>query len=609
MPLGRRLPELDLPPTLLGAAVLARSDGISVQPGSDRFTVIASGGAQFALDPGVTQVPATPAMTRSFDLPAQPPAELLARLQALQAGIAGAPPLGRLPQRRAAGEAMLALGLPQEAQAMLALGFGEDPRAASDPRYAALAAAAALLAGRLSEAGALRATEWPESDEATLWRAALAAARAEWREAGPGFAATLPLLLAYPSGLRGRLVPLAALALAEAGERAALKRLLQAAGPNAEELALPGAILAEAEDRTDEALAAYDRIAAGRDRQARARAIRRAVELRLATRRVDAQQAARALEAALFAWRGDTAEIETRQRVAILKRESGDARGALALLRETAAMAPDHAAALQPALRDAFVAALAESTPLAAVALFDAYPELMPADARGEATVQLLAERLLALDLGDRAATLLGQAMARAEGTARATLGLRLATLRLAEGDAAAALAVLADSAADGLPPALAQDRTVLGARAEARRGRKAEAIAALRALGPAGGEALSELLAEASDWAGAAAALGAHLAAALPPPPAPLEVPQRRMLLRQAALLALAGEDSALGALRAAETARMGDGALAEAFALLTADPLRGLADLPRLQRELQLFRSLPGRLEALRAGASVTR
>ena len=49
--------------------------------------------------------------------------------------------------------------------------------------------------------------------------------------------------------------------------------------------------------------------------------------------------------------------------------------------------------------------------------------------------------------------------------------------------------------------------------------------------------------------------------------------------------------------------------GALAEAFTLLTADPLRGMGDLPRLQRELQLFRSFPTRLEALRAGGLVTR
>ncbi|WP_431270160.1 hypothetical protein [Dankookia sp. P2] len=400
---------------------------------------------------------------------------------------------------------------------------------------------------------------------------------------------------------------MAALALAEAGDAPALGRLL-AAGPAAGDLALPRAILAETEGKAEEALAGYDRIAVGRDRQARARAIRRAVELRLASGKIDAGQAARALEAALFAWRGDAAELEARLRLAALRRESGDGRAALALLQETAAMLPDQAAALQPALRDSFLAALAEAPPLAAVALFDAYPALLPADQRGEAAVQLLVERLVGLDLGDRAAALLRQAMGQAGGASRAALGLRLAALRLEDGDAAGALAALADSPAAELPPVMLRDRTVLAARAEVRLGRLAEAIAALRALGPAGGEALSQLLAEQSDWPGAAAALDAHLAATLPAAPAPLDDEQRRLLLRQAALLALAGDEAGLAGLRDA-AARMGEGPPADAFRLLTADPLRGLADLPRLQRELQLFRNLPSRLEALRAGAPMTR
>lgn len=609
MPVGRRLPELDLPPTMLGAALLARSDQVSLQAGTDRFAVTMANGSRLTLDHGVTQPAATLALTRSFDLPALPPTDLLTRLQVLQAGIASAPPLARLAQRRAAGEAFLALGLPQEAQAMLALGFAEDPRAAADARYAALAGAAALLAGRLAEAAPLRSPHWPPSDEATLWRSALAAVQGEWDEAAPGFAATIPLLLSYPAGLRARLLPLGAQALAESGDLAALRTLLEGLGTGSDDLLLPRAMLAEVEGRTEAALALYDRVTTGRDRRSRARAVRRAVELRLATGRIDAAQAASALEAALFAWRGDALEFETRLRIASLRRDTRDGRGALALLRETAAMAPERAEMLRPAMQDAFLAALAESSPVAAVGLFDANPAMLPADARGDQAVLALADRLQALDLGDRAAALLQQVMARSAGEARAAIGLRLAGLRLADGDVTGAEAALSASGAEGLPPTLARDRAVLAARAAARRGRQEEAVASLRAFGPDGGEALSELLAEGSDWAGAAEALGGHLRATLPPGPAPYEAAQRRTLLRQAAMLALAGDEPALAALRAAHAPRMGDGPLGDAFALLTADPLRGLADLPRLQSELQLFRNLPTRLEALRAGAPLTR
>ena len=97
------------------------------------------------------------------------------------------------------------------------------------------------------------------------------------------------------------------------------------------------------------------------------------------------------------------------------------------------------------------------------------------------------------------------------------------------------------------------------------------------------------------------------HLAASLPPVHEPLGPEDRAALARHAAYLALAGDDAGLAELRAAQGARMEGGALAEAFGVLTSDPLRGIADLPRLQRELGMMRLLPTRLDALRAGVQV--
>ena len=90
---------------------------------------------------------------------------------------------------------------------------------------------------------------------------------------------------------------------------------------------------------------------------------------------------------------------------------------------------------------------------------------------------------------------------------------------------------------------------------------------------------------------------------------PATLEEAQRRALLRQATLLALAGDTAPLAALGAEFAPRLAGGPLEEPFVALTADPPRRLADLPRLQRELQLFRSFPARLEPLRAAGLATR
>ncbi|MBW8269825.1 hypothetical protein [Caldovatus aquaticus] len=615
--LARRGAQFDLLPSALGAVVLARSDALVLRAGPDRFTLSAAGGAALILGEAWRTPPLAAeaaAMSRVLDLrPAGGPT-LAARLRDLRGAIAAAPPLARAPLRREATETLLALGLAPEAQAMASLAFQEAPQARDDPRLLLAHGAAALLAGRIAEAApALEDHRLPETDETLLWRGLLAAARDGAAEAAPALAATAPLLLTYPEALRARLLAPAAEALIEAGGAPALalaRRLLEGdeAAPG---LALARARLAEAEGRVEEALAGYDAVARGRDRLARARAIRRAVELRLATGALDAAGAAAALEAALYAWRGDALEREARMRLAALKRQAGDAEGAFVLLQEVEAQSPADAAALRPLLREALLEAMAKVPPLAAVALADARRDLLPeAGEEGVAAVTLLADRLVALDLTERAAGLLHEAAAgSATPAARAALGTRLAALRLREGDAAGALAALEETAAEPLPAPLATEREVLRARALARRGDRDAAAALLRGLGAAGAAPLAELLAEAEDWPGAAAALAAHLAATLPASPAPLAPEHRRALARLAAFAALAGDEARLAALRADYGARMRDGPLAETFAMLTADPPRGLADLPRLQRELELIRALPSRLEALRTGAPVTR
>jgi hypothetical protein len=192
-------------------------------------------------------------------------------------------------------------------------------------------------------------------------------------------------------------------------------------------------------------------------------------------------------------------------------------------------------------------------------------------------------------------------------GQAKAALGTRLAGQRLAERDPDGALAALSASSTTGLPAALAQERSILAARAEARRGRREVAAEALAQLGAAGDEALAEILAEARDFAGAATALARHLAA-VAPPPAPLAEPAQRATLRLAALLAIAGDERALAGLRRSHGPRMAQASLAGAFEALTADPVRGLADLPRVARELNLFRSLGQMREPLRTAALPT-
>lgn len=607
VPLARRLPELEVLPSMMGAVVLARSDSVALRPLADGIAVQAAGGS-LALGVAAGREPPAQvmAMSRLLDLPVAPVPALMERLRTQLLAVNEAPPLTRGPRRRDVAETLLALGLPQEAQAMAGLGLREDPRAREDPRLLLAQGAAALLAGRPGEARGILDPRLPQRDEVALWRALLAAVEGE-AGAASALVAGAPLLLAYPEPLRARLLPLAIETMAEGGEAEAAARLFAEAG-EVPGLDLARAMLAEAAGRRAEALEGYGAVAQGRDRRQRAVALRRAAELRLAAGEIDSAAAAEMLEQALIAWRGGAEEVVARRRIAALRIAAGQGAQAFALLDETTRLFPDKAAALRPELGAAFTAALETAPPLVAATLFDAHPDLLPDGEPGEAAVLLLADRLAGLDLPGRAAALLERALQRAGAAARPAIGARLAALRIEEGDAAGALATLDSTVADGMPEPLATRRTLLRARALARRGAREEAVSVLSALGPAGAEARAELHAEAQDWSAAAAAQREHLAASLPPP-APLGQAGRAAVARAAAYAALAGDDAGLAGLRDAYAARMEGGPLAEAFAMLTADPLRGVADLPRLQREIGFFRAMPSRLEALRGAVQVAR
>jgi hypothetical protein len=204
----------------------------------------------------------------------------------------------------------------------------------------------------------------------------------------------------------------------------------------------------------------------------------------------------------------------------------------------------------------------------------------------------------------------MGQALARAgTGEKRAQLGLRLAQLALDGGDPAGARAALADTAGPDVPQPLQRARHLAEARALARQGDVERAVVAYREAGPEAAPELAEFHAARQAWAAAATVLRGHLAASLPAAPAPLPENDRRLLARFAALLALAGEEDALAALRDAEGSRMAGGSHDDAFSLLTAGRMVGVADLRRLPQELQQARALPGRLEGLRSLAAPAR
>jgi len=605
----RRAVGFSLLPTWQGVVVEATSDSLALRPTSEGFMLTGgAGGLALSPPPDAEELLAhAVGMTRRFDFPAEPSGLLLQRLRRQMREEAATPLLSRGPQRRATAQTMIAVGLDAEADGLLRLAAADDPREAAAPDNAALRSIAATLAHRPEEADGLRNPQLSGTDDIALWRAVR---RAELQDGSPQaaavLAATLPLIFTYPAELRDRLLPLVAETLVAGGETAAAAVLLARFEANAS-LDLARGMLKETQGDLTAALAIYDKVAQSKDQSLHARAAVRAVEMRLATGGIDARQAADSLDKLLYACRGDQRERLLRERLAALRAQTGAWRSALALLRETEAVFPADKAEIHSELTEMFTTMLREDAaasmaPLELVALVDENADLLPEGPDGEALEAQLADRLLDLDLPGRAAPVLEKlARAAPTGTGRAGFGARLATLRLREGDAAGALTALDESAAEGLPPNLAERRTLLLAAASARRGDTGRALAALTALGtPAADEARATILERANDWPAAEKALSDY-AVHIVPAEGKLDETQRRTLLRLATAAARAGDQAALAELGKREVARMQTGPMADMFRLLTADQVRGVADLRRSGQEAALAHEIPGDLKAL--------
>jgi hypothetical protein len=612
----RRAAEFSLLPTWQGVVVEPLSDRLVLRPVQQGFVLTGGAGGMAlsaAADPGELLLHAA-ALTRRFDFPSMPAQAMAERLNRQVDTAAEAAALARSAPRRAAAQTMIALGMGVEAQSLLQVAAADDPHEASASDNAALSGIAALLGHRPKEAGGLGDERLSGTDDITLWRAIrLASLQENSPRAAQMMAATMPLLLTYPPDLRDRVLPLVAETLVAGGETAAAAALLTRYEGDPS-LDFARAMLMQAHGDSAGALAIYDRLAQSGDQSLHARASVSAVELRLASGSMDAKQAASRLDLLLYSWRGDRHEEALRGRLAELKAQTGGWRAALALLRDSEALSPDDKAAIHSKLTEMFAALLRGNTadtlaPLELAALVDENADLLPGGPEREALEARLADRLLALDLPNRAGPVLEKLMQAAPTEAgRARLGVRLATLRLREGDTAGALAALAASGTEGLPADVQEQRTLLSAEASARRGDNGRALSSLTAAGTAGADlARATLLERASDWPAAEKALADYVSKAISPTGV-LDDGQRRTLLRLATAAARAGDDAALAALREREDQRMGAGPLADMFRVLTAQQVRGVDDLQRSGREAALARGLPAQVKELQAPAHAT-
>ncbi|MCH8154033.1 MAG: hypothetical protein IH786_02000 [Proteobacteria bacterium] len=610
--LGDRLIVVPVPTAQLGLGVtrefpqfrvLASHQGLVFQPLSESLQVevtakavvlrdseglIVSRGSSLALLKSNVSAPRTG--PRLFDLDAwrRGGAERFrVNKHMLQGALARAEPAHADAARFELARFYFAHGLASEALGMLRLAGLTDPRMALDPRLRLVEGASEFLTDDLAGAAEVLfhpslAGEW----EADLWRAALAATRLDWGLAATGFAQTEALIATYPHAVRARLRLLAAETGLAVGDHEGAERYLEAVrrdDPSHTEEAQVAFLVARRlhlDGDTETAAELWRRVAAGKHASSRIRARLALLDLALEDGSTTTEQAIEELERLRFAWRGDRFEFALLQRLGDLYVLRGDYRKGLRLLRRAASHNPNSESSQAAASRMRAIftnlfsgEADAKLPPLKALALFEEFKELTPPGPKGDEVILRLVDRLVAVDLLDRAAGILeSQVEYRLRGTAKARVAARLALVRLLNQEPAKAVEVLNASALPDLPDDLVGERRILRARALLQLDRADEALVSLGTDDSVESLRLrAQILSHQENWPAAVLAFERLVPAT--PPERPLREAESDAVLDLAVALTMAGERDKILALGRAYKDGMSRGPNTDAFALLAGD------------------------------------
>ncbi|WP_033068908.1 tetratricopeptide repeat protein [Thalassospira australica] len=490
----------------------------------------------------------------------------------------------------------LANGLGPEANAVVSAMEGDDPLIAQKLQFRALKAAVKFLNRDYGEAERLLEDERLQAiPEMQLWRAVTLAAQGRPNEGARNLLESVHILDFYPPELLGRIAPLAteqALIVGnpEAGMDLIDKMLLTPGLSESKVMDIQylKGIFEEEAGELEQAVATWDQVAEGDNRKARAHAIFDRTELLMRLERLTVEDAIEQLQKLRFAWRGDAFEMALLKRIGELQIENKDFRDGLNTLRQVAIFFPNRPVAKEATdmMHDTFENLylgdeINNISAIKAVALYDEFRELTPAGEKGDELIRRLADRMVDVELFDRAEELLEhQVEFRLDGVEEARVGARLALVYLLDGKPDETIRVIDSTEVPGLSEELATQRRHLKARALLDTDRGAEALSTLEGDYSRNAELLRiDEYRETRDYMSAAETFQ-RLVGDEPFDIEGVSDERGRYLLNWAVNLAMAGQERTLNMLKRRYGEIMAESPYAEAFSLITSSPTQGLID-----------------------------
>lgn len=600
--------DLQFIPSEQGIVVRPRIDGVEIKRQTQGLEVIATGGLHLSSerDTGLTTTDTTTTGgARLFDFNAWygpknvPYTELR---QKWERALSEVPDNERDRVRLEMARFFFARGRPQEAVGLLNLLVQRIPDIDKRSEFLALRGAVRVL-GRVPEGlNDLAHAEIRDHPEIKLWRAVGETQATNWKAAAILFEQSDTVLANYPDPLFVDFSLLAIDASLAADSRVyastVLDRLVQRK-PDMEKQSpavnfLRGVFMSLS-GHLDRAEILWKAAASGGDRLFRVRAELALTDLYVVQSKIKPLKAAEKLERLRYAWRGDDLELDILRRMGKFYIEAGKVEEGLSALKQVLAFLPDNQAArdlrqeMAQVFRDVFLSEQSSKiSALDALSLYERFYELAPAGEEGDGIIRRLAERMVAVDLLDRAAGLLAdQVRRRLTGELKGKVGTQAAGIYLLDHKPEAAITILNESDDPAIPEDIRKERVLLKAKALSEQNQNE---AAMQLLGEDKDEFAMRLKADISwrarDW-GKAAAFLEPLVKKPDDPEQKLKAKDAQLIINRAIALAMANDNAGLDKLRADFAPVLAGTPQADLFRILT-QPETGL---PRDQNAMQSF------------------
>jgi tetratricopeptide (TPR) repeat protein len=490
-----------------------------------------------------------------------------------------------------------------------------DPAYGNDPEFLLVYGAASWLMGRMEDArNVLYNPKLDNNDEAEFWRAAVIAGEGHLDRSALELRQNGAITQPYPKAIKlpmATLVAEAAIELGDVRQANQYLEVLRVDNPTSAEMDQINYVQGKVDEvsgNDEKAIGVWEGVMEGRNRPVRARAAVARTELLLKLSHYSPEDAIEEYEKLRFVWRGDDFEFKVLRRLGMLYLEQQEYRDGLRTLRQAATYFPNHEESNQVTkmMSDTFNALYLEGQadilpPVTAIALYDEFRELTPPGELGDEMIRNLADRLVEVDLLDRAASLLEEQIEfRIKGELKSRVGARLALIHLFDHNFSSAINVLNQTETNEQNDELTAQRVLLRAQAHVGLGEMETALEMLQSEVSQEAELIrTGIYWDQGDWKHASKSLAKLTRLMEIKPRKPVDDMQAAVVLALAISYTLEGNEVAISRVQNQYGLAMSQTQYADPFRLIAEPPETGLVDFRELEPIVEKVTDFQGFME----------